>query len=183
VIGVSNRSRYLTSRLIRSAREIEVDGIEIELLAGQLMAEAIAPHSQKPYSRTQIDWYTSRIDAVRWKMENDLTSALTLRALARAAGMSPYHFAHIFSELVGMPPHRYLMTARLCRAARYLLDGANATEACYAVGFNHPSHFSRMFHREFGCSPSRFRETRSTKARKLQDGRSGSHFVRSTFSV
>jgi AraC-like DNA-binding protein len=35
-----------------------------------------------------------------------------------------------------------------------LRDGRSVTETCYACGFNNPGHFSRIFARRFGCSPS-----------------------------
>lgn len=170
VVGVSNRSRYLLLRLARSIRSADSGGIEVELLARHLMADAIAPDGRPPYSRTQVEWYSERIEAVRGMIEKDVSSPLTLRSLARAAGMSPYHFARIFSELVGVPPHRYLIVARLRAAAQRLLEGETATRACFDVGFNHLAHFSRMFQREFGCSPSVFRATaRPPTGRQLRN--------------
>jgi AraC-like DNA-binding protein len=166
VIAVSNRSRYLVSRLTRSI-QAQIDGIEIELLARQILAEAIDPNLKHRYSRAQVNWYAERIDAVRSRIDRDLASRFTLHALARAAGMSPFHFARVFSELVGMPPHRYVLTARLRAAAKLLLDGGSVTAACFEVGFNQLPHFSRMFQREFGYSPSRFKDSiRPSKSRR-----------------
>jgi len=70
--------------------------------------------------------------------------------------MSPFHFARVFRELVGTPPHRYLLTVRLARAAALLREGTTVTDTCFAVGFGNFSHFIRLFRRTFGVSPSHF---------------------------
>ena len=42
---------------------------------------------------------------------------LDVPALARAANLSPAHFSREFRRAFGEPPHRYLLTRRLERAA------------------------------------------------------------------
>jgi AraC-like DNA-binding protein len=29
--------------------------------------------------------------------------------MSAVAGLSPYHFSHLFTAAMGMPPHRYLL--------------------------------------------------------------------------
>jgi len=70
--------------------------------------------------------------------------------------MSPFHFARLFRETTGTPPHRYLVSVRLREAARRLRQGARVTDACFDVGFGNLSHFVRAFRRTFGVSPSRY---------------------------
>jgi AraC-like DNA-binding protein len=86
--------------------------------------------------------------------ESDYARPLKLAELAAAADMSPYHFVRSFGSLVGVPPHRYLIAVRLREAVRQILDGANVTGACYAVGFSTPSHFTAAFRQRFGVVPS-----------------------------
>jgi AraC family transcriptional regulator len=69
--------------------------------------------------------------------------------------MSMFHFSRVFTELVGMPPHQYLLRARLKAARSMLRDGRTVTETCFACGFSNLSHFSRSFARRFGHTPSR----------------------------
>ena len=70
--------------------------------------------------------------------------------------MSLFHFARVFRELTGLPPHRYLLRTRLERAAQRLRTGDSVTNTCYAVGFSNLSHFTRSFRRRFGVAPSCF---------------------------
>ena len=77
--------------------------------------------------------------------------------------MSPFQFARVFRELVGIPPHQYLVRRRLARARELLQADMTVTDACYAAGFNNLSHFVRSFRRAFGVSPSRLKATTSVQ--------------------
>ena len=85
---------------------------------------------------------------------------LSLSTLARDAGMSVFHFARIFGELEGRPPHRFLTDVRLAHADARLRDGAGVTDTCFAVGFGSLSHFVTTFRRRYGIRPSDVRRKR-----------------------
>jgi hypothetical protein len=44
--------------------------------------------------------------------------AIDLESTAKAAGVSPFHFLRLFSNVLGVTPHQYLVRARLRRAAK-----------------------------------------------------------------
>lgn len=79
---------------------------------------------------------------------------LTIDALARAAGLSPAHFARAFKESVGRAPHQYLLDLRLERARRWL-DAPEATlsDVALRAGFADQAHFTRFFKRRYGVTP------------------------------
>jgi AraC-like DNA-binding protein len=74
--------------------------------------------------------------------------------MAVEAGMRLYHFARVFRELEGRPPHAYLRDRRLAEAEARLRAGASVTETCFAVGFGSLSHFVTTFRRHRGLRPS-----------------------------
>ena len=81
--------------------------------------------------------------------------------LAALVGASPFHFARAFRAIVGAPPHRYLVAARLRRAALLLLETQRpVTDVAYEVGFGDLSNFVHAFRREMGASPREFRTRR-----------------------
>lgn len=100
-------------------------------------------------------------DVVRLiELEPDLPRALTLRALADAAGLSPYHFLRSFSAITGTTPHQYILRARLRRAAVRLRAEDTRTrilDIALGCGFDDLSNFNRAFRAEFGTSPREFR--------------------------
>ncbi len=158
VLPPTNRLGYLRLTLIALA-ERQGNKLALETLAGELLAAATARNSKgesKLYADRQLAWYTERVEAARCVLQAQYAEVHSLVSLARAVGMSPFHFARVFRELVGTPPHRYLLNVRLTRAAQRLREGAGVTDTCFAVGFSNLSHFIRLFRRAFGVSPSQF---------------------------
>ncbi|MGE0463091.1 MAG: helix-turn-helix transcriptional regulator [Vicinamibacterales bacterium] len=88
-----------------------------------------------------------------------LSAPVRLADVARAVGTSPAYLTSVFSRLEGMPLHRYLVRLRLARALVELPHASDLTELALALGFSNHSHFTAAFHRTFGCTPSRFRQS------------------------
>ena len=98
-----------------------------------------------------------------------------LEHAAAQAGISPFHFLRLFSSVLGVTPHQYLVRSRLRHAARLLADdGTSITDVAYDVGFGDLSNFVRTFHRAVGVSPRRFREA-SRGMRKIFQERLALH--------
>jgi AraC-like DNA-binding protein len=153
----TNRLAYLRL-LLRDAPE--AGAVFAETAAAEALAEALAPAGRaaaRLFRPTQLAWYASRVRAAREKLEAEYAEPHSLDTLARDAGMSPFHFARVFRELSGTPPHAHLRRVRLAQAARRLAEGATVTEACYASGFANLSHFVRSFRRAYGVRPSAYR--------------------------
>jgi AraC-like DNA-binding protein len=84
---------------------------------------------------------------------------IDLEHAAAQAEISPFHFLRLFSGVLGVTPHQYLVRSRLRHAARLLADDDRpVTDVAYDVGFGDLSNFVRTFHRAAGVSPRRFRE-------------------------
>lgn len=78
--------------------------------------------------------------------------------LAQVSGVSQAHFARSFKEAFGLPPHRYLLTRRIERAAALLRDTDLAvTEIAFATGWNSLGTFGRTFRDITGESPGAVR--------------------------
>ncbi len=163
-LATSNRLRYLWTAVERSLPE---PPLAAETCAAALL-DAVSQESGPPrplFRQRQLAWYAERVDAAQKSMEQRYEDNHSLNSLARSVGMSAFHFARVFAELAGAPPHRYLLRIRLNQAASRLLDGTSVTEACFQSGFSNLSHFVRTFQRHFGVSPAQFR--RSPTARRI----------------
>jgi AraC-like DNA-binding protein len=100
---------------------------------------------------------------------------IDLDGAAGQAEISPFHFLRLFSSVLGVTPHQYLVRSRLRHAARLLADdGLSITNVAYDVGFGDLSNFVRTFHRAAGVSPRRFREA-SRGMRKIFQERLALH--------
>jgi AraC family transcriptional regulator len=91
-------------------------------------------------------------------IDQHLGEQLTLEALARAASLSAYHFAHSFRATTMVTPHRFVTARRMDRARDLLLRTTLATSTIAGVvGYTNLAHFRENFVRWFGATPARFR--------------------------
>jgi AraC-like DNA-binding protein len=95
---------------------------------------------------------------------------IDLESAAAEAGLSPFHFLRLFSRVLGVTPHQYLVRSRLRRAARLLAEvPRSVTDIAYDVGFGDLSNFVRSFHRAAGVSPRGFRRAAKGDRKIFQD--------------
>jgi AraC-like DNA-binding protein len=87
-------------------------------------------------------------------LQKNLVEPLSLEAIGRAVGCSPFHLSRTFSRQMGMSIPQYLRKIRMERAAELLRSGkCNVTEAALEVGYTSLSHFSQAFCQTMGCCP------------------------------
>jgi AraC-like DNA-binding protein len=156
--ALTNRLAYLRHRLVAAAASADA-AMAATTLAGELLAELgdAGPGSSRLFTAGQVARYARRVKAACEMLSERYAETHTLEGTARAVGMSPFHFSRVFRQMVGVPPHRYLVQVRLTHAAQRLQEGAGVTETCYATGFGNLGHFIRTFHRAYGVQPSRYR--------------------------
>jgi len=99
--------------------------------------------------------YDIRIKQVRQYMNENPLERLTVRNLAKKAGLSERYFVGLFKKQTGMTPKSYQVQVRL-RYAAFLIhfQGMNISETAHACGFSDPFVFSRQFKSLYGYSPS-----------------------------
>ena len=82
-----------------------------------------------------------------------LDGPVEVAMLAEIAGRSPFHFSRVFSQSVGVTPHRYVVHLRLQRAVALVREGRSGlAEIAARTGFADQSHLSRWVRRVHGVS-------------------------------
>jgi AraC family transcriptional regulator of adaptative response/methylated-DNA-[protein]-cysteine methyltransferase len=81
----------------------------------------------------------------------------TLDTLARATGMSRFHFHRVFTRIVGLTPRAYAAALRAKRTRQSLRKRGTVTEAIYEGGFNSNGRFYVEAPRMLGMTPKSFR--------------------------
>jgi AraC family transcriptional regulator len=128
----------------------------------------------KPGTRT---FYLDAVQRVITHLVTHLDESADLSALARLAGLSPYHFHRVFRGMTGETPLELLRRIRLERAATALRDtGKPITRIAFDAGFETHEAFTRAFGTAFGVAPSAFRRDRL--ARIELTAANGVHFTR-----
>jgi AraC family transcriptional regulator len=84
-----------------------------------------------------------------------LAEPIEVAALAAIAGRSPFHFTRVFTQAVGLTPHRFVVHLRVRRAIELIRDGRSGlAEIAASTGFADQSHLSRWIRRVLGVSPT-----------------------------
>jgi AraC family transcriptional regulator len=106
-----------------------------------------------------------KLRAVTEYIIEHLDAELSLDHLAGVAHTSPYHFARLFKNSTGLPPHQYVITRRVERAKELLRDRDRLPLAEVAVetGFSNQSHFTHHFKRLVGVTPKLFQSSARTR--------------------
>jgi AraC family transcriptional regulator of adaptative response/methylated-DNA-[protein]-cysteine methyltransferase len=81
----------------------------------------------------------------------------SLEALARRAGLSPYHLHRIFKAAVGVTPRQFADAHRRTRVHRELARSSTVTEAIYGAGYNSSGRFYEQSGAVLGMTPQRYR--------------------------
>jgi AraC family transcriptional regulator of adaptative response/methylated-DNA-[protein]-cysteine methyltransferase len=81
---------------------------------------------------------------------------LPLETLARAAGMSPYHFHRTFKAATGLTPADYAEAHRSRKIRETLSTGGSVTDAIYDAGYGSSSRFYEASNEVLGMTPKSF---------------------------
>ena len=88
-------------------------------------------------------------------VEDNYTSPISLEELAYLSGRSLSSFKRDFQSIYGEPPAKWIREKRLSRAQQMLRSTQlSVADVAYSLGFENPTHFSRIFKQQFGYSPS-----------------------------
>ena len=109
----------------------------------------------KPLKGGLVPWQEQRSKEM---LAADLSGGTPLGEIAEACGLSVSHFSRAFRKSTGMPPHAWLLRARVDHAMT-LLRGreSSISEIALDCGFADHSHFTRVFSRLVGVGPAEWR--------------------------
>jgi transcriptional regulator GlxA family with amidase domain len=104
------------------------------------------------------------------RMDAASHEAWPVARLARVSHVSAAHFARVFKDAFGVPPHRYLLTRRIERATALLRDtDLPILDIALQTGWNSLGTFGRTFRDITGESPGGFRERMRAGAHALAE--------------
>ena len=84
---------------------------------------------------------------------------INIEEYAVSRGMSVSWFIRNFKKSTGTTPMQFITSIRITNA-QMLLETTNyaVNEIARIVGYDNPLYFSRLFHKQKGCSPSEYRK-------------------------
>ena len=91
-------------------------------------------------------------------------SDFNVEMLTKEVGISRAQLHRKMKEMTGLPVSEFIRNIRLEQAVRLLEEQKiNVTQVAYAVGFSNLAHFSTVFRKQFGVSPSEYVEQKAPK--------------------
>ena len=137
---------------LREGRE----GLEL-LLCGEiyrLLGLLQNDDAQKGPRRGKEDYVTRAADYMR----ANYAHPIRIEELARLLGIDRHYLSRLFLKRTSHTPQEFLIGVRLERAAQLLRQGdCTVGEAARSVGYEDVFHFSKMFKKRYGVSPTAFR--------------------------
>ncbi len=147
----------LLGRSCQPVDRLFADGLRTALAAhliGNYTVERWQPPARQPLLEPR------RLQRVLSYIETRLGETISLEDLAGEACLSPYHFARLFHQAMGQPPHRYVVGRRIAAAQEKLRCGRpSMAELALDTGFGTQANFSRVFRKLTGLTPRQYRDT------------------------
>jgi AraC-like DNA-binding protein len=118
----------------------------------------LARRAKQQEARTGLaPWQLRRVKEF---MQAHLSDGVTLHDLASLTGLSLGHFSRAFKASTGLPPHRWLIRARIAMAQHLLLNSERTvSEIALSTGFSEQSHLTRVFSSILGMGPAAWRRS------------------------
>ena len=105
------------------------------------------------------DGHARRVARAVAVLRAEFKQPLPVERLATIAGMSPSSFYQHFRAVTSLSPLQFQKQLRLIEARRLVIsEGATATSAAFAVGYESVPQFTREYGQAFGLPPVRDRE-------------------------
>lgn len=133
--------------LLDNSSELTMEGLLLELLAA-LARRPATSERQKPL-------WLRRVETM---IHDEFNGKLTMTALATEANVHPAHLATVFRRFHHTTVSEFVQRLRVQAACKMLRQPNTAlAEVALQLGFADQSHFSRVFHRLTGMTPTTWR--------------------------
>ena len=123
----------------------------------QLLSEGYIPTA----STVPADEFMNKVYAVLNARLSD--SSFGVEPLAAAVSMSRMHLNRKVKAMTGLSPNELIRAVRLNKAAELLLTNVPISDVAYAVGFDTPAYFSKVFKERYQLTPSEYVEKHRKK--------------------
>jgi len=110
----------------------------------------------------QHTYYISCINSAIDYIEGNISQPLKLESIARAAGLSPFHFHRIFASFMNESLNNFVRRVRVEKAAMMLFTnpGYSITKIAYLNGFSSSQALAKQFRLFFNTTPGQYRKSK-----------------------
>lgn len=166
-LSLEGKDREEVERLLETMRGYQLEGGAVAegrlLLAFADLLHVIyglcmQPLRSRPNAPTEKERTVQRVITY---LEERFTEELDMDRLQADLHVSKFYLSRLFKEVTGFTIFDFVFQRRINEAKiLFLLDpGLSVTEVGFRTGFKHLAHFSRLFKRQVGMTPEKYRKS------------------------
>jgi AraC-like DNA-binding protein len=92
-------------------------------------------------------------------VEANYSSKISISEMAKGVGLNKNYFSTFFRENIGVTPQQYIIKYRINKACELMSNqGLTIGDISRSVGYNDTLGFSKIFKKEKGISPLKYRQ-------------------------
>ncbi|PTM57789.1 bifunctional transcriptional activator/DNA repair enzyme AdaA [Desmospora activa] len=146
------------------------ENVRIFKHAQQALAEHFRPCKRCRPDEIQLpdeEWINQ---IVKW-IDCHYHETLTLQNLAERFHVSPYHLHRTFKRIKGRTVAEYVQQIRISTAMKHLSSSNHSVmDIAVSVGIPNAAHFSTLFQKKLGLTPTEYRRRMKEKERSYHEG-------------
>lgn len=169
-IYISTDNSYISEILHRLKKEAIGNQIAyqsiIKMLIKELIIETARTYTNKitfEPSKKTVSHEEVVVATIARYLKDNYTHSVSLEEISAQVYLSPRHISRLFKKVKGITIKSYAMEVRLNIAKQLLLEAdISITNVAYETGFQDVRHFSTVFRKNIGKSPSEYRIQKGT---------------------
>lgn len=144
---------------LSNANVVRLENVSNEIEFGRTCRELVEDYCDLIHQYALKSFSKPVQDAI-FLIQSDLSSDLTLSAIAEKLNLNRSYLSTLFCKEVGQTLSAYILEKRIRRAQHLLsITPLSIQEIAWEVGIPDANYFARLFKRETGVTPKRHRET------------------------
>lgn len=115
--------------------------------------ETATEEAEPTFNRFDKDFLARINDLINANMDN---SQFSIADITREFGISRSLLHIKMKSFANTSMTDYIRRRRMARACELLREGFNVSETAYRTGYSDPNYFTKVFKKEFGCTPTEY---------------------------
>ena len=143
------------------------EDVYIEHLTNALLAHLLQQYCSR---KIKFKEYSGGLSSIKLKqaleyINDNLENKIGLKNIAQELNISPYYFARLFRQSVGVSPYQYVIERRI-EQTKQLLTDTNLSLAAITTrcGFTSQSQMTAHFRQQTGTTPKKYRDAGRSKS-------------------